>query len=152
MKIDNLLSEKLWVIKNKENTQTVFYDNNRYFVINSSKLSVYDNKEEVEKNLGISLIEKKTNSKEKFNVFGFPTRHEPYESFYDIKSKKPIFVKSINSKCYYCAGYYLLLIKNKWKCVFCPKLSLTEKKMCIGPFKTKLKALEALENETTRTA
>lgn len=151
MKIDNLLSEKLWVIKNTGNIQTVFFDDNQYFVINSKKLSVYDNKEEVEKNLGILLTDNKFHEKENFDVFGFPTRHRPYESLYDVKTKKPIFRKSINSTCYYCAGYYNILLKNKWKCVFCPKLSITEKKISIGPFKTKIQALKALENEITRT-
>lgn len=93
----------------------------------------------------------KRKSKENFESFGYPTKSFPYESLYDLKTKKPIFRKSENSTCFYCAGYYLLLIGNCWKCVFCPKLTTTEKILTIGPFKTKSEALKGLYFEKPRT-
>lgn len=150
-RISNILCDKFWIIEKNNKRETVFQDNNQYYLVNDKNVNIYDSKDDIEKYLGTFLVNENNTKTQESYAFGYPTKCEPYESLYDVKNKRPIFKKSSNSTCYYCAGYYVLKIKNKWICCFCPKLSTVEKIQSYGPYCTEDQALRALENEKSRT-
>lgn len=150
-KIKNILDKKLWIVDNNGKIRTIFQENDQYYLINDKNVSIYKRKSDLENNLGYYLPRYSKSKTNDWDVFGYPTKCYPYESLYDVKTNKPIFKKSSNAKCYYCAGYFIINIKQKWICCFCPKLSTVEKNKHMGPYKTKIQAFEALSNEESRT-
>ena len=151
MQVNNILNKEYWIVSNKNKKQTVFYQDNSYYLSNGITISIYSNKKDLENDIGVSLPSIKKQTLKDYTCFGYPTKCKPYESLYEIKTKKPLFSKSENSVCYYCAGYYMIYIKNRWECVFCPKLSTTEKNTSVGPFKTKQEAMRIFQDEKSRT-
>jgi len=151
MQVDNILEKKLWVIKNHNQTKTVFQDNNQYYLSSGMNINVYESKQELENMLGLPLPDTNNQKSTESSAFGYPTKCVPHESLYDLKNKRPIFRKSNISVCYYCAGYYMINIKRKWVCCFCPKLSLVEQSQSFGPYTSEEQALKEYKNEQSRT-
>tara|TARA_R110000796_G_scaffold46462_1_gene112160 strand:+ start:4690 stop:5166 length:477 start_codon:yes stop_codon:yes gene_type:complete len=73
---------------------------------------------------------------ETYDVYGFPSCFNPYNTIYDVKRKVPLFTKSKNSKSFYCAGHYLIKFSGEWITENCPKSITISRYEYKGPFKT----------------
>lgn len=82
--------------------------------------------------------------KPEYNVYGWPTAYKPFNSLYDVSKKLPIFTKSIKSKSYFCAGYYIVKFSNTWTKATCPKLITLQRYEFRGPYHTKEQMQEQL--------
>lgn len=69
-------------------------------------------------------------------IYGYPTLHRPYGEIFDVKKKLPIYSRSLKSKSFYCAGYYLVKVGNNWIKEFCPKLLTLKRHQYLGPYAT----------------
>ena len=70
-------------------------------------------------------------------VYGFPAICKPYNLLWNVKNKLPVFTKTKKSKSYFCAGYYLVKLKDTWDINYCPKLITINRYQFVGPFKNK---------------
>lgn len=86
---------------------------------------------------------KKTESRA-HDVYGWPADSKPHNSLYDVSRKLPIFTKTIKSKSYFCAGYYIIKFSSVWTQAFCPKLITLHRYEFAGPYHTKEAAAEQL--------
>jgi hypothetical protein len=76
----------------------------------------------------------------------FPISGKAYNIIWNVRHKFAAYTKTKNSKCHYCAGYFLVKIQNTWSVMFCPKLILINRYQFKGPFTSKSEA-EKLQNE-----
>ena len=82
----------------------------------------------------------------KKEVYGYPTKHVPYNAVLDVKHKIPLYSKSENSSNMYAAGYYLVHFPKGWVKGFCPKMITIAHNEFKGPFKTVMEQRQAFSN------
>lgn len=66
----------------------------------------------------------------------FPTTSKVYNSIFDVKRKIHLYTKTLKSKCYFAAGYYVMNQSGQNEVVFCPKYIFVQRYPYLGPFKT----------------
>lgn len=74
----------------------------------------------------------------------YPTTNKVYNSMLDVKRKLHLFTKTLKSKCYYVAGWFLIQQGDEMKPVLCPKYIFIQRYSYQGPFKTKAEAIESI--------
>lgn len=79
-----------------------------------------------------------------YDVEGYPTHTKPYNSFWDIKKKIPLFTRTEKSKSLHAAGYYAVRFDTQWAASFCPRMTTLDKNQWIGPFKDKFEVRERI--------
>jgi len=78
----------------------------------------------------------KLSKAETHEVYGYPCSNKPHNEIYDVQRKLPIYTKSLKSKSFFCAGYYLVKFSNTWVKAYCPKAITLNRYDYLGPFKT----------------
>jgi hypothetical protein len=73
-------------------------------------------------------------------IYGYPTATPAYNILYDVKLQVPVYTQEPNSKCYFCAGYYLVEDRTEWTVEFNPKLIMLNRHKFQGPFCTREQA------------
>lgn len=76
------------------------------------------------------------------DVYGYPCKGSCYNEIYDVARRLPIYTKTLKSRSYFCAGYYLIKFNNTWIREFSPKLITLNRYEFVGPFKTEAEAQE----------
>jgi hypothetical protein len=74
-------------------------------------------------------------------IYGYPTSSPAYNILYDVKLQLPVYTQELDSKCYFCAGYYLIKMKTHWELEFNPKLIMLNRYEFLGPFVSESDAL-----------
>lgn len=69
-----------------------------------------------------------------WEVYGFPVTGRPHNILYNVPRKLPVYTKTVKSRSYYCAGHYLIKLKDEWESHFCPKLITVNRYPTQGPF------------------
>jgi hypothetical protein len=64
----------------------------------------------------------------------WPTTGSTYNNFYDVKRKIHVYTKTVDSKCYYAAGYFNVELNGVWQTIFCPKYIFIQRYNYTGPF------------------
>ena len=150
LKANEILKNKFWIIEDKNSNEKLGTlsreSDNRYMYSCDTGSYLYDNKGQVEKNLGTILWSKATisDSVPEKTIYDLPTSTTPHNSMYDVKRKFGLFTKSKKSKSLYCAGYFCIHFEKGWVKSFCPKLVTLEKYEYSGPFKTELEMRQEL--------
>jgi hypothetical protein len=80
-----------------------------------------------------------------YEVYGFPTTSNPHNQVLDVQRYLPIYTKTVKSKSFFCAGYYIIKFSNSWVRANCPKLITLNRYEYQGPFKTQDRMLEAMK-------
>jgi len=80
-------------------------------------------------------------------VHGYPINSKKaFNVIYDLNRKLPMFNKREDSKCWFCAGHYIInFTKIGWTTASCPKLITLDRYGYKGPYKTAEDAKEALK-------
>lgn len=73
-------------------------------------------------------------AKGNWEVHGFPVNGRPHNVLYNVPRRLPVYTKTNKSRSYYCAGYYLIKLKDEWESHFCPKLITVNRYPTQGPF------------------
>lgn len=145
-----LLPNRFWIIEqNGIRIGTIQkHDDNNFIVTGTDSSIAQLTKQEVDEQFNIfknKIIE--TPKKEiKKEIYGYPTKHNPYNAVLDIKHKIPLYSKSQNSHNMYAAGYYLVHFPKGWVKGFCPKFVTLSNNEFKGPFKTVMEQRQALSN------
>jgi len=141
-----VLKNKFWIVEeNGQSVGTLSANEECYTYSCKTGTQVFPTMNQLKKHLGkISWSVADKNTKQEFEVHGFPTSCEPFNQMYDVKRKLPLFSKSNKSKSLYCAGYYTIHFEKGWVKSFCPKLITIERYEFSGPFKTEIEMRQEL--------
>ena len=142
IKTKQLLPDRFWIIEhNGSKIGTIQRHDQNQFIVTGTDSSVATlSLEEIEEQFAlfssnpIETITSKTEVQK--DCYGYPTKHTPYNSVYDVQHKLPLYSKSQNSNNMYAAGYYCVKFPKGWVKGFCPKLSTIAENEYRGPFKT----------------
>jgi hypothetical protein len=69
-----------------------------------------------------------------WEVYGYPVGGRPHNVLYNVPRKLPVYTKTAKSRSYYCAGHYLIKLKDEWESHFCPKMITVNRYPTQGPF------------------
>jgi len=149
IKTKQLLPNRFWIIEHNGNRiGTIQKHDDNQFIVTGTDSSVHTmNKEEVDKQFRIFqevVAVQKTESKKE--IYGYPTKHTPYNAVLDVKHKIPLYAKSENSDNMYAAGYYIIHFPKGWVKGFCPKFITIANNEFQGPFKTIMEQRQAFSN------
>jgi hypothetical protein len=143
-----LLKNKEWLLyQNEYKIGSICKEKNKYFFLKSGKKVEIKSLSDFEKNFGIKLSSETKIHQSKYDIkqiYGYPCKNKPISPVYDIKKKLPLYLKRVNSKSYYCAGYYLIKIKKGWVKNYCPKLITLDNNLYHGPFKSEYELKQKL--------
>ena len=143
IKTKQLLPDRFWIIEhNGSRIGTIQRHDQNQFIVTGTDSSVATlTLDEIDEQFGlfsqnnIEPFDQNENVAEK-ECYGYPTKHVPYNSVYDVQHKLPLYSKSQNSNNMYAAGYYCVKFPKGWVKGFCPKLSTISENEYRGPFKT----------------
>jgi hypothetical protein len=148
-----ILQDRFWIVEEEGVRIGTLTKNEEGFVISQKgKVDFCKNENQLKKKFGKNFIIANIQTAQKiYEVHGYPTKCNPYNSMFDLKRKLPLFTKSEKSKSVYCAGYYLIKFNVNWLKSFCPKLITIERNEYSGPYKTEFEMKAALSyvNRTT---
>jgi len=139
VKAKTILKDRFWIVEDEGvRIGTLSLDDEKYMLnTTSGDIKFFNNMRQLEEKLGKTEFENDpVQSKNSYDVYGYPSRSVAYNRMYDVKRKLPLFTKSKNSKSVYCAGYYIIRFSKGWVKSFCPKLITVERYDTKGPFKT----------------
>ena len=150
IKTKQLLPDRFWIIEhNGSRIGTIQRHDQNQFIVTGTDSSVTSlTLDEVEDKFHIfesTEIIEQTNTIEK-DVYGYPTKHIPYNAVFDVKHKLPLYSKSPNSDNMYAAGYYCVKFPKGWVKGFCPKLSTIAENEFQGPFKNVMEQRKVFSN------
>ena len=150
IKTKQLLPDRFWIIEqNGVRIGTIQrHDDNNFIVTGTDSTIAQLTQKEVEDQFDIfkktEVIEKTIDTKKE--VYGYPTKHTPYNVVLDVKHKIPLYAKSENSNNMYAAGYYIVHFPKGWVKGFCPKLVTLASNQFQGPFKSVMEQRQAFSN------
>ncbi len=153
IKAKTVLKNKFWIVENDgERVGTISVADDRFMLSTGESVQFYDNKTEIEEQLGKTIFERDKTAKLEVNkeVYGYPTSTSPYNVMYDVKQKLPLFTKSKKSKSLYCAGYYIIRFDKGWVKSFCPKLVTLERYTFVGPMGNEVEMRQELSRANKR--
>ena len=141
VKTKQLLPDRFWIIEqNGTRIGTIQRHDINQFIITGSDSSVATlTLDEINEKFYLfhqQLSKPKDTTPVDYECYGFPTKHIPYNSVFDVQQKLPLYSKSKNSNNMYAAGYYCIKFSNGWVKGFCPKLATIADNEYRGPFKT----------------
>jgi hypothetical protein len=132
------ISDKFWILK-EGNIKIGEVNNTQagYTISIKGKSAVFQTLDAVKFNTGIEFVSVSHQVIQCANlVHGYPTSSKSYNKLWNIKSKLPLYTKSLDSKSWFAAGYYLVKIKGTWKPILSPKLIILQRNQYHGPYKT----------------
>lgn len=151
IKTKQLLPDRFWIIEqNGTRIGTIQRQEDNLFVITGTDSTIAQlTKQEVDEQFEIfknkELVEVKATDIRK-EIYGYPTKHIPFNAVLDVKHKIPLYSKSENSNNMYAAGYYLVHFPKGWVKGFCPKLVTLSNNEFKGPFKSVMEQRQAFSN------
>jgi hypothetical protein len=144
-----ILKNKFWIVEdstnNKVATIQAVEDGSFVFVDKQSTRQKYPSIKllTAQHNIAFDKSKKTQQSNvELHDLYGFPISQTAHNIYCDIQHKFAVFTKNKKSKSFFCAGYYAIKFNHGWVKAYCPKLITLNRYEFIGPFKTKLEALE----------
>lgn len=153
-----LVKDRFWILsKNGESVGLLNkLNNSHYIVTQNGKKIAFNSKEKLLDKYPLRFIKYKTSNKKNDpiqEIYGYPINSKTgYNITYDLKRKLPLYNKQDNSKCWFCAGHYIIYFyKIGWTTSFCPKLITLDRYKYQGPFKTAEEAKEALRHAKSST-
>jgi hypothetical protein len=137
-----IIKNKFWIVEeNGKQIATIQATDSGVIFANSNSREKFINIKMLTKKYNINFVNnKKQSAKPPNQVYDFPSDATPYNPLYDVKHKLPLYTKQHNSKCFYCAGFYLVNIENEWFTEFCPKRIILMRNKFFGPFKSAAEA------------
>ena len=150
IKTKQLLRDRFWIIEhNGSRIGTIQRHDQNQFIVTGTDSSVTNcTLEEIEDKFNLfdttDVVEHKQDLVKE--VYGYPTKHSPYNAVFDVHHKLPLYSKSPNSDNMYAAGYYCVKFPKGWVNGFCPKLSTIAENDFEGPFKTVMEQRKVFSN------
>lgn len=141
-----IIKNQYWVVTDGDKkVGNVIANGSGFDLIIQGKNTHFKTTNEIKKKVKIEFQTLKTNkTKVQLPFATYPTPDKIYNSFFDVKRKLHVFTKSLKSKCYYTAGYFIINHTGEDEVIFCPKYIFIQRYKYQGPFKTKEEAIERI--------
>lgn len=143
-----IVKGEYWVVTDGDKkVGNVIADNNGFEVkLNGSKAH-FKSTSDVKRKTRIEFQTLKTDkTKVQLPYATYPTTSKVYNSIFDVKKKIHLYTKSLKSKCYFAAGYYVMNQNGENEVVFCPKYIFVQRYPYLGPFKTESEAQDMINS------
>ena len=143
MQAKEIVENKFWVLESYSGKKvgTIGVKNNTVVATIENHTQVFNSFDELLAKYDVNFVsEYETSNKVDQEVYGYPTKHMPYNALWNAAYKIPMYTPSNASSSYHCAGYYAVKIDDAWSIEFCPKLIIIKRNECKGPFKTEIEA------------
>lgn len=147
----SILTDKYWIVESngkKIGTIQAIDDAGGYTLVKDQSRTRYSTINALGSDNNI-IFDKKKNSKttKSLSLIGdYPVSGRAYNILWNVRKKFAAYTKTKNSKCHYCAGYFLVNFQNVWQVMFCPKLIMLNRYQFSGPYKSKSEAENILKN------
>jgi len=143
-----VVKNQFWIITDgNEKVGNVIADGSGFEVKINGGVAHFKNTSSIKKQTHIEFqpaLKEKTTHEVPFNEY--PTTGKVFNSILDIKRKVHLYTKTLKSKCYYAAGWYLLTQGAELEVVFCPKYIFIQRYDYRGPFKTETEAKKVINS------
>jgi hypothetical protein len=147
-----IIENKFWIVEQDGVKYATLRknDDKRFVLSNADGVKIFESKKNILQEFGndffITKNFKDVSESKPGEIHGYPVSCKPYNVLFDIQRKLPLFTKNVNSKCLYCAGYYVIKYDKNWAKSFCPKLITLQRYEYQGPFKTEFEMKQVLSN------
>lgn len=137
-----VIKDQYWVITDGDKKVGNVLANDIGFNVKLNGTSTYyTNTNDIKRKEKIVFQTLKTNKSQAQIPFAiYPTTSKVFNSIFDIKKRIHLYTKTLKSKCYYAAGYYVINQNKENEIVFCPKYIFIQRYQYLGPFKTENEA------------
>ena len=133
-----VVKNQFWIVTNgTEKVGNVIADGSGFEVKLNGNKTHFKNTNSIQKQTNIEFQTIKIDKNKKEIPFNeYPTTKKVFNSILDIKRKIHVFTKTQKSKCFYAAGWYVLMQGEDPNVIFCPKYIFIQRYEYIGPYKT----------------
>ncbi len=133
-----VVKNQFWIVTDgTEKVGNVIADGSGFEVKLNGNKTHYKNTNAIQKQIHIEFqTTKNEKAKKELPFKEYPTTAKVYNSILDIKRKVHLFTKTLKSKCYHAAGWYVLYQGSDPAIVFCPKYIFIQRYEYLGPYKT----------------
>ena len=131
-----IVANKYWILKDgDQKVGTVESSANGFTVTIKNDTAEFKTIKTLANKTNIRFEEAPTKKKEhpEWQVNGFTTNAQPFNSVYDVQRRLPMFTKKRKSKSWHCAGWYQINLDGQWVTMYCPKLILLQRYDYRGP-------------------
>lgn len=144
-----VVKNQYWIVTDgTSKVGNVIADGSGFEVKLNGNKTHYKNTNAIQKQAHIEFQVLKTDkTKHEVPFNGYPTTKKVFNSILDIKRKIHLYTKTLKSKCYYAAGWYVLYQNTDPSITFCPKYIFIQRYEYIGPFKTEAEAKTAINSK-----
>jgi hypothetical protein len=141
-----VVQNQFWIVTDgNEKVGNVLADGSGFEVKLNGNKTHFKNTNAIEKQTKIEFQKvKKEKVKHDIPFSEYPTTKKVYNSILDIKRKIHLFTKTLKSKCYYAAGWYIVSQGSEPTIEFCPKYIFIQRYDYVGPFKTEDEAKDLI--------
>ena len=147
-----LIKDRFWILSKDGKSIGMLNRLGDAFVITANgRKSAFENKKNLLKKYPLRFIkfnkENVRDTKVEQEVYDYPINSKNgYNTIFDLARKLPMFTKRKDSKCWFCAGHYIINFnKIGWTTAYCPKLITLDRYGYKGPYKSVEDAKEALK-------
>jgi hypothetical protein len=143
-----IIKDQYWVVTDGEKkVGNVQANSIGYEVMLNGSVLQFNNTKDIQKKTKINFQPIKSNKTVlQLPCPEFPTPKKIYNSVFDVKRKLHIFTKTLKSKCYHVAGWFVIDQNGKKETIFCPKYIFVQRYPFNGPYKTEAEANSVLNN------
>jgi len=133
-----VVKNQFWIVTDgTEKVGNVIADGSGFEVKLNGNKTHFKNTNTIQKQTNIQFQTIKTEKiKHELPFNEYPTTKKVFNSMLDIKRKLHLFTKTLKSKCYHTAGWYVLYQGSEPTITFCPKYIFIQRYEYVGPFKT----------------
>jgi len=147
-----LIKDRFWILSKEGKSIGMLNKLGEMFVVTENgHKSAFENKKNLLKKYPLRFIkfgkEDTRDTKVEGDVYNYPINTKSgYNTIFDLARKLPMFTKRNDSKCWFCAGHYIINFnKIGWTTAYCPKLITLDRYGYKGPYKSVEDAKEALK-------
>lgn len=134
------ISDDYWVLQldNKKVGQVIHSPRGYSVKVNGQEINVHPSLKTLKADDMLEFIElSKPEPTDNNLVHGYPTDELAYNAVWNLQYNLPLFTYTDDSKSWYAAGYYKVIVKGTETIEFCPKLITLQRNKYDGPHVTK---------------
>lgn len=134
-----VIPNKFWILRDQDQKIGQVEANDQgYSVRIHGKVMQYKTMPAVKKHIEMDFetLKRSRQSLTVTEVNGYPIDGVGYNPVFDVKKRLPLYTKTVKSKSWYAAGWYMVKIGSRWEEHFCPKLLLLNRNRYVGPVRT----------------
>jgi len=136
-----VVDKQYWILKhNDKKVGNVQACDGGYQVKINNQVEQFKSIKMVEKRVQIQFehaIKSAVKTVKSQQVYGYPASGRVHNGLWNVQNKLPIYTKTLKSKSWYAAGWYLVKKGRTWRTVQDPKLILLQRYEYLGPFHSK---------------